>query len=873
MLAVLRKNRTRAAYGAAFVFLALVYAARFDTYATSGQAFYAFGLVLAAAVALAAGGAALQRFYAARRDSYLLISAGLWVAAALHLVHFAAYAGVLGAAGAPLAAAAVQRGALLPALFFSFFLVLSLLASRQSRPSSAEPAGVFLAAATLAFIVSVAALVFPAPPPDAVAWVWGQPLPPLAAQPELLLAAALALGGIGGLLRGGRWRAGLFSRWLLLAFIVTLAALARFPLLYAWPLEALLLLGQGLVVAGYGCVFVGTMTGARARKTAAAPKTKTTQPAAASAAPVPTVDEAPPVSGPERALHDLQASHRALRNATDGLLLCVRADGTLADWKPAADFGPTALPSDLLGKHIAAVLPSDQAAAILAAVGRVLQGGKTERLEYTAADGSAALGVTVTRRAAGEAVCVIHNQTAQARALQELELQRRAAESLRRVTGDWLIQMTRAGAIQDLQPPAGAETATYADVFAGKHVQEVFQGDDVAPLLAAAAAALAGDAVQEFSFVRGSGQALAVRVAPCAADAVLCRLRDVSELEEAAAQLQESEDENQELRGHLERLQGEQAAALESAEQTGRALRSLLPDLLLRVRADGTILECKPAESFGPRDGESIVDAKAREVLPVDLASQIMAAIERARGEGQPQRFACHPVGGQALAGGVAALAADQFLCLVRDLTQQKQMETALAQQAAILAQEMQAKLEAASLKSLRAENDALRARLLHVAQLALESGPAAAPTTESATGTTAAADEAPSPTQAAAASSPPTGAPPALSPAAPEPQSAPPAPPGARTEPDSAAAGPDAAQVSDLPANGDAPRAGNTAAGRDDAPQNSASGATVEAAPRAGTAVAAPPASLPAPHTTANGQAERGAAVNGRPTKEVRLS
>lgn len=865
MLAVLGNNRTRAAFGAACALLAVVYAARFDAYATSGQAVYAFGLILTVAAALVAGGAALGRFHAARRDSFLLVSAGLWVAAALHLVHFAAYTGVFGAAGAPLAAAAVQRGALLPALFFSFFLGLSLLASRQNRPSSAEPAGVFLAAATLAFIVTVAALVFPAPSPDAVAWVVGQPLPPLAAQPELLLAAALTLGGIGGLLRGGRWRAEPFARWSLFALIVTLVALARLPLLNAFPLEALLLVAQGLVVASYGCVFVGSMTGARARETVAAPKMKTAQPAAPSAARAPTVADAPPVSAPERALHDLQASHRALRNATDGVLLCVRADGTLTDWKPAADFGPTTLPSDLLGKNIAAVLPSDQAEALLAAVGRVLQGGKTERLRYSAADGSAALGVSVTPRTADEALCVISDQTARARALQELDTQRRVAASLRRVTGDWLIQMTRAGAIQDLQPPAGAETATYADVFAGKHVGEVFQGDDVSPLLAAAEAALAGDAVQEFSFVRSSGQALAVRVAPYADDAVLCRLRDVSELEEATAQLQESEETNQVLRAHFERLQGEQAHALAVAEESDRALRSLLPDLLLRVRADGTILECKPAESFGPRDGQGIVDAKARAVLPVDLASQLMAAIERARRDGQPQRFACHPVGGQALAGGVAALAADQFLCLVRDLTQQKQMETALAQQAAILAREMQAKLEAESLKSLRAENDALRARLLHVAQLALESGPAAAPTTESAPGATDAADEAP--TQTTEASSPPTGAPPAQSPAEPEALS----PPDARAGKDTGPAAPDFNSVADLPANGKSPRAGNAAAGRDDAPQNSAGGLTTDAAMRAGTAVATPP--LPAPHTTANGQAERSAAANGKPTEEVRLS
>ena len=427
-------------------------------------------------------------------------------------------------------------------------------------------------------------------------------------------------------------------------------------------------------------------------------------------------------------MRDLQASHRALRNATEGLLVGMRSDGTITDWKAAADFGPSAMPSDLLGKNIQAVLPSDQSAAVMAAVGRVLQAGKTERLHYAATDGSVILEGYVTVHTADQALCIIRDHTAHAHALQELDAQRRAADSLRRVTGDWLIRMTRGGTIQDLKPPAATQLTAYEDMFAGKHLQDVFQGDDVTPLVAAAEAALESGEVQELSFLRQSGQVLAVRVATYAEDTVLCLLRDATELKEAMTQLQESEEINQALRTHLEQLNTEQARALTNAEASVRVLRTLLPDLVLRLRADGTILECKPAESFGPQDAESMVGARARETLSVDLASQMMAAIQRVQSDGQPQRFTCHPVGGQVLAGGIAALVDDQFLCVVRDLTQQKQMETALAQQAAILAQEMQANLEAESLRALRSENDVLRTHLLRVAQLALEVGAGAAP-------------------------------------------------------------------------------------------------------------------------------------------------
>ena len=313
MAAVLQENPMRtAAYAAAFIILAIVYVARIGSFATFGEATYALSIIIAVAIALAAGALALQRFRAEQRDAFLLISAGLWVTAALHLYHFAAYTGFFGAADSPLTAASVLRGALLPTLFFSLFLGLSLLASRQDRPSTAQPGGIYFAAATLAFIVTVASLVFPFPPSNDVVWVLGQPFVPLAAQPELLLAAALTLVGMAGVLRSGRWRTEPFARWLLFAFIVTLIALARFPVLNAWQLEELLLLAQGLTLASYLCVIAGIYWKATGRAAATAGVAEAVRPVAAEASLAPgTADEgtrsrsgtrlARPASQPSRA--------------------------------------------------------------------------------------------------------------------------------------------------------------------------------------------------------------------------------------------------------------------------------------------------------------------------------------------------------------------------------------------------------------------------------------------------------------------------------------------------------------------------------------------------------------------------------------------
>lgn len=874
MIAVLRNSPKRTgAYVSVPVILAAAYAARFSSYATVGEALFALSGILTAAVALVCGGLALERFRAERRDAFLLVSAGLWVAAVLHLLHFAAYSGVLGSVEAALPAAAILRGTLLPTLFFSLFLVLSLLASRQIRPSAAQPGGVFLAAATLAMIVTVGALVLPVPQASDLVEILGQPFPSLAAQPELFLVAALTIVGIAELLRRGSWRTERFARWLLVALLVTLVALARFPMFHVWPLGATLVFAQGLTLASYVCAIVGIIAGMPARAAAAQATAPAQRPSPVDAAapPSPSPAEGQLARAPELALLDLQARHRALRNATDGLLIGVRADGIITDWKPAADFGPTATPSELLGKHVSAVLPSDQAEAILAAVAHVLAAGKTDRLRFAAADGSLALEGLVTPHAANQVLCIIRDHTALARALRELDEQRSAAEALRRVTGDWLIRMSRTGFIADLKPPAAAEFAAFAEMFAGKHLQDVFQGDDVAPLVAAAETALAGNTVQELSFLRQSGQVLAVRVTAYGDDTVLCLLRDTTELQELAAQLQESEETNQALRAHLDQLRAEQDVALSRAETSSRVLRELLPDLVLRVRADGTVLEWKPAESFGPRAAATIVNAKVREALPVDLASQIMAAIERAQSDGQPQRFACHPVGGQVLAGGVAGLPEDQYLCVVRDQTQLKQMEAALVQQAAVLAQEIRAKLEEEFLRSLRSENDVLRAHLLRVAQLALEGGGTAPTVTGGTTGTTS-----PVSAQSQVAGIPAVENSPATEPP-PQPQkpagsSSLPPPPSALQTATRPKFVPDPTRRVDSLADGEAAKRGIATVAADSL-QIRAVEESESTSAEAQTAVATQKETMPNPSMTANGQHESEPSTNELPTEQERPS
>ncbi|GAB4136631.1 MAG: hypothetical protein Fur0046_10230 [Cyanobacteria bacterium J069] len=80
--------------------------------------------------------------------------------------------------------------------------------------------------------------------------------------------------------------------------------------------------------------------------------------------------------------------------------------------------------------------------------------------------------------------------------------------------------------------------------------------------------------------------------------------------------------------------------ARKQAELRYQAMLNAIPDLMFRIRQDGTYLDCKAERDsdllMPPRDlvGKSIYD-----VLPMDLATQRMQAVHRAIATGEPQVF------------------------------------------------------------------------------------------------------------------------------------------------------------------------------------------------------------------------------------------
>ncbi len=122
--------------------------------------------------------------------------------------------------------------------------------------------------------------------------------------------------------------------------------------------------------------------------------------------------------------------------------------------------------------------------------------------------------------------------------------------------------------------------------------------------------------------------------------------------------------------------------ALQKSEATNRALLGAVPDLMLRIRGDGTYVNCKPSRDLPFGGGQApVVGRNIREVLPPDVAAETTALIRRALETGEPQlyEFPMSVDGAERdLEHRVVASGDDEVLVLVRDITARKCAEEAV---------------------------------------------------------------------------------------------------------------------------------------------------------------------------------------------------
>jgi len=141
--------------------------------------------------------------------------------------------------------------------------------------------------------------------------------------------------------------------------------------------------------------------------------------------------------------------------------------------------------------------------------------------------------------------------------------------------------------------------------------------------------------------------------------------------------------------------------ALLKSEAKHQALLDAIPDLLLRISRDGTLLDCRVGEFAPYRPPSQVLGKKVPEVLPAEVAQPMMRCLEQAWQTGKTQVFEyqlstldrAHDYEARMVVSGE-----EELLVIIRDITERKWAErealqrerlTALGMLAASLAHEV----------------------------------------------------------------------------------------------------------------------------------------------------------------------------------------
>jgi len=225
--------------------------------------------------------------------------------------------------------------------------------------------------------------------------------------------------------------------------------------------------------------------------------------------------------------------------------------------------------------------------------------------------------------------------------------------------------------------PEDAEQGFNRDTLIGTNLREWLEPDIAEQILTAIAHALDTGTLQRLEYQisqtwepHGEARHYETRLVVCGDNEVMAIERDITDLKRSEVALRQSEERN-------------------------TALLNAIPDLMFRIRRDGTYLDARantPSDFAIPP--HEMVGRSVYELLPYEVANQRMYYIEQAIQTGQPQLFEYQfwvqgePRDYEAR---MVVSGTDEVLAIMRDITERKQAERqlreSLAQQAELYQQ------------------------------------------------------------------------------------------------------------------------------------------------------------------------------------------
>jgi signal transduction histidine kinase len=150
-------------------------------------------------------------------------------------------------------------------------------------------------------------------------------------------------------------------------------------------------------------------------------------------------------------------------------------------------------------------------------------------------------------------------------------------------------------------------------------------------------------------------------------------------LQQSESDRQQAELALQELNQSLEAKVKERTAKLQASEAHNRAIVEAIPDLLLRVKPDGTCIEY--IASTLATDQSIPIETNISEVLPPDILQKQLNALHKAIATGELQVYEHEFLYGDRMVYEeirIIAINSEEALLIVRDISQRREAETQL---------------------------------------------------------------------------------------------------------------------------------------------------------------------------------------------------